>query len=161
MPTLESAPVANLVLEQVRVIHAPRARVYEAWTNPELVRQWFGPAGWFSPNASLDPRVGGNYSMETRPTPEAIAANPEIAERCGIATGVYTRVVPNELLQFTWKANWSPGEESLVTISLKDVESGGTQLTLRHERFATEQSRNNHSQGWAGTLEKFAAVLQN
>ena len=44
MPTLETAPVANLVLEQVRVIRAPRARVYQAFSNPELVQQWFGGA---------------------------------------------------------------------------------------------------------------------
>jgi uncharacterized protein YndB with AHSA1/START domain len=61
--------------------------------------------------------------------------------------------VLNELLQFTWTPNWNPGEESLVTISLKDVE-GGTELTLLHERFLSEGSRNGHTKGWAGSLDK-------
>ena len=159
MPTLEAAPAANLVLEQVRVIRAPRTRVYEAFTNPELVQQWFGGAGRYCPGATLDVRVGGSYSMEARSTPETIAANPK-APLGGIASGVYTRIVPNELLQFTWNPTWSPGEESLVTVSLKDTDSGGTQITLRHERFTSQQSRDGHSQGWTGGLDKLTVFLQ-
>jgi uncharacterized protein YndB with AHSA1/START domain len=162
MPALETAPalvsaVPTFMLTQTRVIRAPRARVYEAWTNPEIIKQWFGPVGMHCTRASSDARVGGAYLMEAKPTPEAIAANPACADRGGAATGIYTKVVPNELLQFTWNASWSPSELSLVTISLKDVD-GGTEITLLLENFASEQSRDGHNQGWASVLDKLAAL---
>jgi uncharacterized protein YndB with AHSA1/START domain len=54
MPVLDAAPTSSSapVLELTRVIHAPRARVFEAWTRPELLQQWFGPAGMHCPNAA-------------------------------------------------------------------------------------------------------------
>jgi uncharacterized protein YndB with AHSA1/START domain len=160
MPTLEtaSATVPTFMLTQTRVIRAPRARVYEAWTNPEIMKQWFGPAGMYCPNASSDARVGGAYSMEAQPTPEAIAADPACADRGGIATGRYTKVVPNELLQFTWDPSWNPGELSLVTVSLKDAD-GGTEITILHENFTSEQSRDGHNRGWASILDKLTQTL--
>jgi len=160
MPTLETAPAAsNIMLTLTRVIRAPRARVYEAWTDPEVIKQWFGPVGMYCPSATSDARVGGAYSLAAQPTPAAIAADPACANRGGIATGSYTRIVPNELLEFTWKPSWNPGEQSLVTISLRDVD-GGTEITLRHENFGSEQSRNSHNQGWTGCLDKLAAALE-
>lgn len=41
MPTLETAPASTetFKLQQTRVIHAPRKLVYEAWTNPEIMKQ--------------------------------------------------------------------------------------------------------------------------
>lgn len=162
MPALETAPstVPTFTLTQTRVIRAPRSRVYEAWTNPEIIKQWFGPVGMHCTGALSDARIGGAYLMEAKPTPEAIAADPACADRGGAATGIYTKVVPNQLLQFTWNPSWNPGELSLVTVSLKDV-AGGTEITLLHENFATEQSREGHNKGWAGVLDKFAAILQN
>ena len=163
MPTLESAPDTTYSLALTRVIRAPRSRVYEAWTNPEFAMQWFGPAGMYCPHASFDVRVGGKYRLEARPTAETEAMqkmNPSDPGRCGgIATGTYTKVVPNELLQFTWKGDWDSGEESLVTVSLKDV-PGGSELTLTHERFPTEASRDGHNRGWVGCLDRLQAALE-
>ena len=161
MQTLEPAPAASsLMLELSRVIRAPRAQVYEAWTNPEIAQQWFGPAGMFCPTMAFDVRPGGAYRMEVASTPEAIAANPDAAKRGGVATGNYTQVVPNELLQFTWDPSWNPGEHTLVTVSLRDV-TEGTEITLRHEKFLTEQSRDGHNLGWTGCLDKLTTQLQN
>jgi uncharacterized protein YndB with AHSA1/START domain len=148
------------MLTQTRVIRAPRSRVYQAWTDPEILQKWFGPPGKHCPEASIDLRVGGAYSITMAPDD----APPDAVDSCGggqqtTAFGKYTKIVPNELLQFTWASNWSPGEQSLVTISLKDVKSG-TELTILHENFITEASRDGHNQGWAGCLEELAAMLE-
>jgi len=166
MPTLETAPAAEaqtLMLEQTRTIRAPRTRVYDAWTSPETLKQWFGPAGMYCPSVSLDLRVGGAYRIDVHPTPEAAAAallsSPESAQRRAFATGKYTKIVPNELLQFTWEPSWQPDEHSLVTVLLKDA-PGGTGITIRHERFTTEASREGHGKGWAGCLDKLTETLE-
>jgi uncharacterized protein YndB with AHSA1/START domain len=163
MPTLETAPastVPTFLLTQTRVIRAPRARVYEAWTNPEIMKQWFGPQGLQCPSIEIDPRSGGAYRIEFAPVNLPPAAD---VIACGsqntAAFGHYTKVVSNELLQFTWSSNWQPGEDSLVTVSLKDVDDG-TEITILHENFNTEQSRDGHHQGWAGCLDKLTAMLQ-
>jgi uncharacterized protein YndB with AHSA1/START domain len=164
MPALESVParatVPTFMLTQTRVIRAPRSRVYEAWTTPEILQKWFGPPGKHCPGASVDLREGGAYSI----TMASDNAPPGADDSCGggqqtTAFGEYTKIVPNQSLQFTWASNWSPGEKSLVTVSLKDVE-GGTEITILHENFNTEASRDGHNQGWAGCLEELAAMLE-
>ncbi len=45
-----------------RVFGAPRHLVFDAWTNPELLKQWLlGPPGWTMPVCEIDLRVGGRY----------------------------------------------------------------------------------------------------
>ena len=158
---MESAPstsVPNIMLEQSRIIRAPRARVYEAWTKPELLMKWVGSAETHCPSATLDVRVGGDYRIEFAPnTPPPAVPGDSCGERDSAAVGQYTQVVPNELLQFTWSSKWYPGEESLVTVSFRDAR-GGTQIDIRHERFNTEASRDGHNKGWAGCLDKLEAI---
>jgi uncharacterized protein YndB with AHSA1/START domain len=163
MPTLESAApeTAALLLEQTRIIRASRSRVYEAWTNPEVMQQWFGPVNMACPSAVLDVRTGGSYRIEMRGTLDpAQAQRPnESSAHVTAAVGTYTKVIPNELLQFTWTPEWNPGEQSLVTVSLKDA-PGGTEITLRHENLLTESSRDGHTHGWSGCLVKLNQLLE-
>ncbi|MDP9052535.1 MAG: SRPBCC domain-containing protein [Acidobacteriota bacterium] len=163
MPALESVPaktgIPTFMLTQTRVIRAPRARVYEAWTTPEILQKWFGPEGRHSPSASMDVRVGGAYRIEFAMDNQPPAAEGEGCKPNTAAFGEYTKIVPNELLQFTWASNWQPEEQSLVTISLKDVD-GGSEITILHENFNTEASRDGHNLGWAGSLVKLAAMLE-
>jgi uncharacterized protein YndB with AHSA1/START domain len=44
-----------------RVFDAPRARVWDAWTRPEALAQWFGPKGWSSTLLAFDLRPGGEW----------------------------------------------------------------------------------------------------
>lgn len=149
-PAAASAP---LRLELTRVIAAPRQRVFDAWTRPEIIRQWFGPEGYITPTVKTDPKVGGDYEIHmVGPDP-----SPSEPPRQAKVTGSYTRVNPYDLLQFTWSANWAPGETSMVTVHLRDVD-GGTELRLVHDRFLSEQSRDGHEKGWTGALDKFSQM---
>jgi len=141
-------------LEIVRVIKASKQRVFDAWTRPEMIRQWFGPGGMTVPEVMADARVDGNYGITVHG-----AREPGGEEHTGRVEGRYTRVEPYDLLAFTWKANWSAGEESLVTITLRDV-VGGTEMTLLHEGFQTEGSRAGHSKGWTGGIDKLQELLE-
>ncbi len=142
-------------LEVVRVIKASRQRVFDAWTRPEMIRQWFRPGTDSVADASLDAREGGAWWLAMT----GGCAEPD-ASGHHVVTGQYTKVDPWDVLQFTWKRAASPEEESLVTIELRDVE-GGTEMKLTHERFLTEQSRDRHAKGWEvvlGGLEEFFAA---
>jgi len=160
MPSLEPAPaLSTVMLTQSRVIRAPRARVYQAWADPNFLKQWFGPAAMFLAAVSLDVRVGGTYRIEMQMKPDAPPQARANMSQEAVVTGTYTQIVPDELLQFTWEASWSPDERSLVTISLRDI-TDGTELTLRQEKFDSEQSRDAHNQGWTRALDNLTATIE-
>ncbi len=147
----------NLKLEITRVIKASRQRVFDAWTRPETIRLWFKPMTFTMVDASIDARVGGEYRFamdkacgtDGRPDPDGN----------GMVTGRYVRVDPYDVLAFTWKNRWAVGEESLVTIELRDVE-GGTEMKLTHERFLTADSRDRHFNGWSSVVPRLAEFFE-
>lgn len=128
-----------------RRLHAPPAKVYAAWTEPEKLAHWFGPAQTVpgSVHAEMDVRVGGRFRVSFK------TENGEYNE----VGGVYREVMPNEKLVFSWAWHTTPERESLVTILTKS-DGEGTMLTLTHEQFFDEAARDRHQHGWTGCLNK-------
>jgi uncharacterized protein YndB with AHSA1/START domain len=126
-----------------RRFNAPPAQVFAAWTNPEKMKQWMGPAGVEGVRCEIDARVGGRYRLVMR--------SPDGEEHD--VSGVYREVVTNEKLSFTWAWKSTPERQSLVTVTLKP-DGDGTMLTLLHEQFFDETARDHHRQGWVGSLDK-------
>lgn len=156
---VEEAAGKTLKLELTRVIKASKQRVFDAWTRPEFVRQWFGGEDKKCSAAETDPRVGGAYMLEmTGPSCAGGEGDLNIS-RTSRVTGRYIKVEPHDLLVFTWSGDWNPAEETLVTVALRDFE-GGTEIKLTQERFATETSRDQHQHGWAAPLAKLAAFAE-
>ena len=54
----------DLVL--TRLIDAPCEKLYHAWTEPELLKQWFAPLPYITPVAELDVRPGGSSLVVMR-----------------------------------------------------------------------------------------------
>ncbi len=151
----ETQKGATLRVEIRRVIRASRQRVFEAWTKPEEIRKWMAPGAMNAAEVESDGSNGGKYRIVMQ---GSIEGKPEDAERRVWVEGEYTAVIPNELVSYTWRPAWSPGEESQVTLRLRDVD-GGTEIVLTHERFATIESRNGHERGWTNILDKLANYL--
>ena len=144
----ELAARPSLTLKR-RLAAAPE-KVYAAWTDPEKLVQWFGPAPVEagSVKADIDLRVGGHYRI-------SFNANGQYNQ----VGGVYREVVPNERLVFSWAWHSTPERESLVTVLLKP-DGAGTLLTFHHEQFFDATARDNHERGWTellGKLEKYLA----
>ena len=74
-----------------RLIDAPREKVFKAWTDPALLKQWFAPLPWTTPVVEADVRVGGS-NLVVMHGPDGN----EFPNR-----GVYLDVVKNERLVFT------------------------------------------------------------
>ncbi len=137
-------------LKLVRTFDANPETVYQAWTDPDVVKRWFGPTPQFTtPIAEIDLRVGGAYRIGMK-SPEG---------ELYVATGVYREIVLNEKLVFTWR--WegdSPSPETLVTVEFK--RSGqNTELVFTHENFPTEDLAKDHREGWAGALSKLSKLV--
>jgi uncharacterized protein YndB with AHSA1/START domain len=153
--TPEAKTGGNLKVEVRRVIRASRQRVYEAWTRPEELRKWLAPGQMSVAAAETNPSEGGGYRIELKGSMDGL---PENAGRRTCVHGVYTRLVPNELVSFTWNPDWNTEGESQVTIRLSDVE-GGTEMVLTHERIATDSTRAGYTQGWNSCLDKLANAV--
>src|SRR4051812_13099739 len=75
-----------------RLLDAPRALVFAAWTEPARLAEWFGPRGFSIPSFEMDLRAGGAYRFCMR--------SPAGVDHW--VRGVYREVVPPERLSFTW-----------------------------------------------------------
>ncbi len=139
--SVQSAIKPSLTLK--RRLKAPPAKVFAAWTDPEKIKRWMGPGEINVVVAESDARAGGCYRWLMR--------SPEGNEHD--VSGVYREVVANEKLVFTWAWQSAPEQETLVTVLFKP-DGDGTLLTLTHEQFFDQGSRDSHQQGWNGALDK-------
>jgi len=134
------------VLEMERLIPAPPERVFEYWTEPELVAKWFGPGDFDVPTSQLDLRPGGKWRTTIR--------SPEGTLRT--VSGVYNTIEPPRRLVFTWAwddDNGIRGHETQVTVTLEPT-PGGTRLRLVQEDFQNREVRDLHNGGWSSSLNK-------
>jgi uncharacterized protein YndB with AHSA1/START domain len=116
--TFKPNAALDLVLE--RTIAVPPERVWAAWTEPELLMQWFTPAPWKTAAVDIDLRPGGRC-VTTMESPEG-DLYPNV--------GCYLQVEPNRLLVFT----------SVMTEDFRPVAPGnshGLGFTARIEINAT------------------------
>ncbi len=144
--SVETAVKPSLTLK--RRLKASPAKVFAAWTDPEKIKRWMGPGEIVTVRAESDPREGGRYLILMR-SPNGEPHN---------VGGVYREVIANEKLVFTWAWQSTPERESLVTVLLKP-DGEGTLLTLTHEQFADEATRDGHQQGWAGAFDKLEKLF--
>jgi uncharacterized protein YndB with AHSA1/START domain len=126
-----------------RRLGAPPKEVYGAWTDPEKIVHWWGPAQAQTLSAELDPRVGGRFRIVFR--------TPDHEEHD--VSGTYREVIPNRKLVFTWMWRTMPERQSLVTVTLAP-DGDGTLLTLQHEQFLDETARDRHRSGWTASLDR-------
>jgi uncharacterized protein YndB with AHSA1/START domain len=138
---VESAVKPSLTIK--RHLKAAPAKVFAAWTDPEKVKGWMGPGAVTVVRAECEARVGGRYRWLMR--------SPDGEEYD--VSGVYREIVANAKLVFTWAWRSAPEQESLVTVLFKP-DGDGTLLTLIHEQFADDDSRDRHQHGWTGALDK-------
>jgi uncharacterized protein YndB with AHSA1/START domain len=136
-------------LSLVRTLDAPPGAVFEAWTDPAIMREWFAPGEVQVAEARSDPRVGGAYLIRMQ-TPDG--EHPTVS-------GEFREVIRDRRLVFTWQWQGSE-EETLVTVGFEALPGGRTQLTLTHERFAQEEARDKHEHGWGGCLAKLGARFE-
>jgi len=139
-----------------RVIDAPPAAVFRAWTDPELMKQWFAPLPYTTPVVEVDVRPGG--------TSRVVMRAPDGAEHP--SEGVYLEVVQDQKLVFTdaYTSGWVPVEKPFMTaiLTFEDLD-GRTRYTAR-VRHWTEADREAHEnmgfhQGWGVATDQLAALV--
>jgi uncharacterized protein YndB with AHSA1/START domain len=154
-----------------RVFDAPRDLVWKCFTDPERMKQWWGPKGFKVLSAKMDLRPGGTYHYGLQaPTGQAMWGK-----------FVFREIVPQERMVFINSFSDEkggitrhPGNENwplemLSTFSFEDAPGGKTKFTVtwtphnatEEERKTFDANRQSMLQGWGGTMDQFATYLTN
>jgi uncharacterized protein YndB with AHSA1/START domain len=129
--TLKLTTRGDREIVMTRVFDAPRSLVFEAFTKPELVKQWLlGPEGWSMPVCEIDLRVGGKYRYVWRHAK---------GHEMGMG-GVFREIVPPERIVSTEKfdESWYPGE-AVGTVVL--TEQGGKTTLTQTVQYQSREAR--------------------
>ena len=139
-----------------RLIKAPREKVFRAWTEPELLKQWFTPRPWTTPIVQTDVRPGGSSLMVMR--------DPDGNEYPN--HGVYLEVVQNERLVSTdaYTEAWVPSEKPFMTLILTFEDEGGDTRYTARVRHWTVEDRETHEkmgfhEGWGKATDQLVEVV--
>jgi uncharacterized protein YndB with AHSA1/START domain len=133
-----------------RTFDAPAEAVFDAWTNPEVMRRWWhaGPE-WETPEAEVDLRVGGKVRVVMR------AADGSEVE----AQGEYTRIERPYRLEMTWAFSDDPsGTQQLIELVFSESESSTT-VVMVNSGIATDERRNAQDYGWRGCFDELERAL--
>ena len=134
----------NTVLMVRWTINASAERLFDAWTQPELMKKWFrGSEKMTTPNASADLRVGGAWRVEMLTS----------AGKSCPSNGHYKVIDRPNKLVFTWHPFEQADYETTVTLIFKKVSDTVTDLTLTHEGLRNEEDKKNHTSGWTVCLD--------
>jgi glutathione S-transferase len=133
-----------------RTIRAPRARVFEAFVNPDDLARWSAPEGLDVAEGDIDLRVGGRWTV--------VMHDPGTGRRYH-AEGVYREITSPERLVYThaWPSDATP-VETLITVEFHD-EGKATRVVMRHEGFLSESSRTGHEEGWSSCFDRLEAMF--
>jgi uncharacterized protein YndB with AHSA1/START domain len=152
-----------------RLFDAPREVLWKCFTDPERMREWWGPKGSTVVASNMDFRVGGTYHGAMR----------DPAGRVMWAKFVYREITPPQRL--VWEHSFSdeaggltrhPLSPSwplklLTTVTFEEQPGGKTKLTLRwapldataEEQKTFDAAHDGMTQGWSGTFERLTAYL--
>jgi uncharacterized protein YndB with AHSA1/START domain len=147
---------ADRELVLTRLINAPREKVYRAWTEPELLKQWFAPKPYTTPIVEIDVRPGGSaYFVMRGPDGKDLPNH-----------GVYLEVVPNEKLVSTdaYVKAWEPSEKPFMTLILTFEDEGGKTRYTARVRHWTVADREAHEkmgfhEGWGLCADQLEALV--
>ena len=150
----------------IRHLEAPVEEVWNAWVDPEIFRQWWGPAGFTCEFATMDLRPGGRFIWNMR-APESMGGFDMYT------AGVIELVVPFTRIEFTQGLSDRHGNpidpttlgmpEGFPTAIASELlfrsVDGGTELTAIERDWVDPVERGNSETGLAECIDKLEALL--
>jgi uncharacterized protein YndB with AHSA1/START domain len=140
-------------LEFVRIYAAPRQLVWDAWTDPDQIAQWWGPRGISTPRESivLDLRPGGRMSFDM------------VDDSTGARypnSGILLEVDPPARLVWTDDGFSDGSGKSTATVTFTAVDPDTTELRVHLVADFTDPMRAGAEAGWGSQLDKLAELLR-
>jgi uncharacterized protein YndB with AHSA1/START domain len=132
-----------------RTFDASAEEVFDAWTNPEVLRRWFhsGP-DWNTSTAEVDLRIGGKVRVAMR--------EPDGTEHA--MGGEYTLIDRPRRLAMTWTFDDWPEKQQMIELEFTERD-GRTTVVMINSGIATEQQRDDQQGGWKGCFDSLERAL--
>ena len=157
-----------------RVFEAPVNSVWKAWTEPEIIKQWWGPEGFTAPGIVTDLKVGGKY-IYTMHGPAGSKWDTDI-----YSAGIYMEIVPRKKMVVTDYFSNAQGDrmepivygmnpnfpkELTATVSFVETPAGQTLLSIVYtspekEEQAQAMIESGMTEGWNSSLNKLEKYLK-
>jgi uncharacterized protein YndB with AHSA1/START domain len=128
-----SEPESEREVTITRVFDAPARLLFEAYSRPEHIKQWFGPIGWPVTLCEMDFRVGGKFRFAM--------TGPSGRQNTPFG-GTYREIIPNRKIVYDNGFETEGAGRMLVTVTF-DEHGGHTTLTI-HTVFESIAMRNSH-----------------
>lgn len=138
-----------------RVIKAPRAAVWKAWSEPEHFARWWAPAPIITTVQEHDLRVGGGFSNTMH-----MEDGSQYARRgCFLEIVDHERIVFTDALQAGWRPNKAPFFTAIITLEDHAEGTKYTALALHNN----EADRRKHADmgfedGWGTCIDQLGAL---
>lgn len=161
-------------LQIERIFDAPKELVWKAWTDPEMVKEWWGPEGFSAPSIKTDLKVGGKYIYAMQ--------GPAGSEwdKVMYSAGVFKEIVPNEKIVVSDYFSNENGEkmtpdkfgqnpnfpdELTVTVLFEETEDGKTKLSIKYPKPESKEAieammASGMNEGWNSSLDKLQKVVE-
>jgi uncharacterized protein YndB with AHSA1/START domain len=130
-----------------RQIQATRQELFDAWTDPEGMREWMCPGDIASAEVQMDLRVGGQLVIVMRGPTESFEHR-----------GEFTVIDRPSRLAFTWMAKSTDFQPTLVTVEFFEVTPTESELVLTHLEIPRKEVSDQYQGGWTqivGRLEQY------
>lgn len=147
-----------------RTFDASVERVWRAWSEPELIKQWWGPSGFSTPTVKMNFRVGGQYTFAMK-SPEGFIS---------YSSGTYEKITPLKKIVCSdyfsdefgkaisaKEAGMTTGEWPnfmYITVELKNAPEG-TRMTVTHEGIPKSE----HIaciDGWSSSFDRLQRLVE-
>jgi uncharacterized protein YndB with AHSA1/START domain len=156
---MKTMPNPSADLEISRLIKAPPAAVWQAWSDPRHFEQWWIPAPLECKVVKLDLRPGGGFETLMREGDGDFQPHVE---------GCFLDIVPEERLSFTTSLieGWRPGEPwlALTAIMTFTPEGKGTRYVARvlhkNEADSRKHEEMGFYDGWGTVIDQLATLLE-
>lgn len=163
---MTTAPTFDVTL--TRVFASPIGKVWQAWTEDEMVKKWWGPTGFSCPVAKMNVREGGKSLVCMKAPAEYGGA--EI-----FSTWTYTKVVPNESFDYIFNFSDKDGnkitpseagvpggipEDGHHSVSFKKIDDSATEVTILERGYFDEQTQQMSLAGLTQCFDKMAEALK-
>jgi uncharacterized protein YndB with AHSA1/START domain len=137
-----------------RTFNVNRERLFDAFADPSILKDWWGPHGCSASAVAMDLRIGGKYEIVMNwPNKPNVYAD-----------GEYLAIDRPNNLQFTWTWRGSevPSMDGILTqisITFRKLTSSSTELEFTHSMLPNEKEVESHIKGWTNCLEVLDAHM--
>ena len=153
-------------VEVSKEFNAPIELVWQAWSDPEMIKQWYGPVGYTCPSAEIDFRIDGKALLAMK--------SPEGKVIWG--TGVYKEIFPLQLIVCTddfadengniisaveagMGEAWRGVGTLIYSVKFDKIEDTHTKIQLVHEGIPASE-HDDCVQGWSSSFEKLKELVE-